>query len=454
MHPKILLAVFTALLQLTTAQQEVSQLTDASLPVLASADTRCGKDFKNKKCPTSMCCSATGYCGTTIAHCKVPENCQEKYGMCDSKKSPKGLSTSDFPRPFNKEIPDVITACSMPRTLALTFDDGPDNYTTEVLQVLSEYQARATFFLGGIINGRGSIDDEKWAPVVKSMVTAGHQIGSHTWSHPDLDKISTDERREQMYKNERAITNVIGKFPTFMRAPMVRCGKKCRKDMKSLGYHVVDEQFDSGDSRDIKPSTQEQSQNLTRIMNITGENGNMFIIQHDTDFNVAQVTRNILQNMRVTKPDWKAVPLVECLGHNLDDAYTFPEQLVYGGAAEGGCIVAGPGSCIPFTEFYDKTGCLNAADGLSYDADHCHAASENYTNSAASQPREHCAFAHKVTAALYEFCENCGKGTKHQRCDSEDFTYTARRISGSTVSSRFSSWTFVGAVLLTVYWLL
>ena len=57
-----------------------------------------------------------------------------------------------------------------------------------------------------------------------------------------------------MYKNERAIANVIGKYPTFVRAPMIRCNDKCMDDMKSLGYHVVDWQFDSEDWKEEKPA--------------------------------------------------------------------------------------------------------------------------------------------------------------------------------------------------------
>lgn len=228
MHPKVILAVFTALLQLTSAH----------LPLTSNQNLRCGKEHKNHKCPAQMCCSVAGYCGTTEAYCSVPGNCQEKFGMCDSNKTPKGPSPADFKRIYDNRIPAVIKQCKKPRTLALTFDDGPAARTHEILDVLAEYDARGTFFLGGNFNGRGSID-EGWTPVVKRMIMEGHQIGSHTWSHPNMSAISSHERKVQMQKTERAILNVVGKMPTFMRAPMVACNRSCRKDMNKLGYHVV-----------------------------------------------------------------------------------------------------------------------------------------------------------------------------------------------------------------------
>lgn len=227
MHTKVLLAVFATLLQLGYSFDGF----------------RCGKNHGNKKCPkldgNEQCCSAAGYCGITEEYCSVPGNCQSRFGTCDNELKPVGTSTKGMHRSYDDSIPDKIKRCSQNSTFALTFDDGPSEHTHEVLDVLKEFDARGTFFLGGVINGRGQID-ETWTPIVKRMVTEGHQVGSHTWSHPNMSDISSKARKQEMYKNERAILNVIGKMPTFMRAPMVDCRDGCMSDMKALGYHVVD----------------------------------------------------------------------------------------------------------------------------------------------------------------------------------------------------------------------
>lgn len=68
--------------------------------------------------------------------------------------------------------------------IALTFDDGPNEpYTRQILEVLAEYGAKATFFVIG-----------KWAirfpEIVKETADAGHEIGNHTFLHPQMSQIS------------------------------------------------------------------------------------------------------------------------------------------------------------------------------------------------------------------------------------------------------------------------
>lgn len=400
MHQKVVLAIFAAFLQLTAAHQTHEAL-------------RCGKAHNNARCAHPMCCSGAGYCGISEEYCSVPGNCQEQFGMCDTFKTPLGASVADGKRKFNVSIPPVVQKCSMPRTLALSFDDGPAQHTNDVLDALAEYGARATFFLGGIINGRGAID-EQWATVVKRMVTEGHQVGSHSWSHPNFDKLTSSARKEQMYKTERAIANVIGKMPTFMRPPMVICNGPCRKDMNDLGYHVVNWQYDSQDWKDPQPSIDQQVSSLTMSMDQIPEDGNMFVIQHDTNPNAAAVARALLRHMKST---WQAVPLVECLGYSLDQAYQFPPYLEYKGAVANGCLVSGPGTCIMPQSFDNKHGCHNTLHLLRDDVRECHESSAKVIS---SRPIEHCHYGEKVIDDLCSFCHECGE-KKKPACNSKNF---------------------------------
>lgn len=79
----------------------------------------------------------------------------------------------------------AITKCTVDKNIALTFDDGPFDYTNELLDQLKKYGYKATFFLNG--NNWGNINDYK--ATVKRMISEGHQLGSHTYvslilSHP------------------------------------------------------------------------------------------------------------------------------------------------------------------------------------------------------------------------------------------------------------------------------
>ena len=71
----------------------------------------------------------------------------------------------------------VITHCTVPGTIALTFDDGPFIYTAQLLDTLAAHGALATFFLNGV--NKGSTDG--FADVVVRAHAEGHQLGSHTY---------------------------------------------------------------------------------------------------------------------------------------------------------------------------------------------------------------------------------------------------------------------------------
>lgn len=70
------------------------------------------------------------------------------------------------------------------------------------------------------------------------MDAEGHQVGSHTWSHQDLSAISKEQVYDQMVKNEMAIRNILGKYPTYMRPPYSSCNEQCQDILSKLGYVV------------------------------------------------------------------------------------------------------------------------------------------------------------------------------------------------------------------------
>lgn len=70
----------------------------------------------------------------------------------------------------------LINQCVVPGTVALTFDDGPFSYTSDLLEILSAYGAPATFFLNGHCLGDVYYNSD----IVQRIVNEGHQLGSHT----------------------------------------------------------------------------------------------------------------------------------------------------------------------------------------------------------------------------------------------------------------------------------
>jgi peptidoglycan/xylan/chitin deacetylase (PgdA/CDA1 family) len=96
--------------------------------------------------------------------------------------------------------------------VALTFDDGPGAHTKRLLGTLAQYQARSTFF----VIGQNVANNPQ---IVRDQVAAGHEIGNHTWSHPDLTQLASDEVSDQINLADEAIEAAVGFRPTYVRPP-------------------------------------------------------------------------------------------------------------------------------------------------------------------------------------------------------------------------------------------
>jgi peptidoglycan-N-acetylglucosamine deacetylase len=100
-----------------------------------------------------------------------------------------------------------------PRQLALTFDDGPnDPHTLKLLEVLAKHEVRATFFMiGRYVQQRPQI--------ARAVAEAGHALGNHTFTHPNLIFCSEMQTRIQLAECNRAIEDVVGQTPKLFRPP-------------------------------------------------------------------------------------------------------------------------------------------------------------------------------------------------------------------------------------------
>ena len=97
--------------------------------------------------------------------------------------------------------------------VALTFDDGPCvKNTTEILEILKEHDIKATFFIVGE-------NADKNPEIVKMIHKDGHEIGNHTYTHPNLRTIPQDEIEEEISKCSRSLKNITGSSPILFRPP-------------------------------------------------------------------------------------------------------------------------------------------------------------------------------------------------------------------------------------------
>ncbi|APA08080.1 hypothetical protein SS1G_00265 [Sclerotinia sclerotiorum 1980 UF-70] len=288
---------------------------DASEPTTGGT---CGPNFGGATCGGNQCCSVSGYCGTSQDYCADPGSCLLGYGRCDSDATPAGVSTLDAVRPLMGPITykDDIYDCVQTGVVALTYDDGPYNYTSDLLDILKSYGYQATFFITGNNNGKGEIDiTAPYPSLIQRMIAEGHQVASHTWSHYSLSNISHDLRMQQMVKNEMAFNNIIGKWPTYMRPPYSDCTEAsgCWADMQTLGYHRVYFDLDTQDYLNPLPSQIQNSKNIVQKALASTTVVDYLSIQHDI---VQQSVGNLSSYYfdQIKAKGWKGVTVGECLG--------------------------------------------------------------------------------------------------------------------------------------------
>ncbi|MDF2991566.1 MAG: hypothetical protein K0S37_2080 [Microbacterium sp.] len=121
-----------------------------------------------------------------------------------------GAATEPFQGPPAR--PEDGVDCTLMPCVALTYDDGPSGLTERLLDSLHERGAPATFFvLAGAARSH--------AEVVHRAVDEDHEIATHTWSHPQLPKLTPEEVEKEVRGSADAISALIGKPVTMFRPP-------------------------------------------------------------------------------------------------------------------------------------------------------------------------------------------------------------------------------------------
>jgi peptidoglycan-N-acetylglucosamine deacetylase len=133
--------------------------------------------------------------------------------------------------------------------IALTFDDGPSaKLTPKLLDLLAAHHIKATFFLIGE-------NAAEYPDLVAREIKDGHEVANHSWSHPNLAKMSDDGVRSQLRKTDDAIRSGAGNSPTLMRPPYGSITPRQKKWInQEFGYKIVLWDVDPLDWRRPGPS--------------------------------------------------------------------------------------------------------------------------------------------------------------------------------------------------------
>jgi cellulose synthase/poly-beta-1,6-N-acetylglucosamine synthase-like glycosyltransferase/peptidoglycan/xylan/chitin deacetylase (PgdA/CDA1 family)/spore germination protein YaaH len=135
-----------------------------------------------------------------------------------------------------------------PKKVAISFDDGPDpDWTPQILDVLNRFGVRATFFMIGEVAGNN-------VGLMQRVYREGHEIGNHTFTHPDISEISPRQVDLQLNLTERLFASKLGVQPLYFRPPYSIDQDPDTNDqaapvdrVQGLGYVIVGNKIDTND---------------------------------------------------------------------------------------------------------------------------------------------------------------------------------------------------------------
>ncbi|KAF6822675.1 chitin deacetylase [Colletotrichum plurivorum] len=290
---------------------------------------QCGPANGNAVCAVNECCSAAGFCGSGPDYCRAPD-CQFQFGpACDANKTPPGLNTSSIARNQLGQVayggPGVYS-CVNPGDVALTFDDGPDRYTNDLLDLLKKYNASATFMVTGNNNAKGEIDNATlpWANVIKPQTANETNVASAKLRRPNAETRCTNWKWFEVPDSQiivqekliveayKALRNIIGVFPT---PPFSSCTAECgcEDDMAALGYSIIYFDLDTEDYLHDSPTEIIKSKKIVdqALAAKPGATDNFLVIGHDIH---QQTVYNLAEYMLQRFKAKKMVTLGDCLG--------------------------------------------------------------------------------------------------------------------------------------------
>ena len=172
--------------------------------------------------------------------------------------------------------------------VVLTFDDGPWPTTPAVLKALADQCTKAMFFPIGKHAGY-------YPNIIRQVVEAGHTVGSHTWSHKDLSRLTADEAKDEIEKGIAAVSIALGNQPVapFFRFPALRHPPEMVKYLGERNVGIFSTDMDSFDFKMRKPE-----QVVKSVMAKLEKHGKGIILMHDFQQATAHAVPELLAKLK------------------------------------------------------------------------------------------------------------------------------------------------------------
>jgi peptidoglycan-N-acetylglucosamine deacetylase len=205
------------------------------------------------------------------------------------------------------------------KKLALTFDDGPDpRYTQRILDVLAEKNVKATFF---VIGGSAS----SYPSILKKVFNAGHDIGNHTFTHPNLSLISRTQIELELNATQKLLEATLGITTLLFRPPYAEDIEPQTTDhaqslfsASELGYTTIGMKIDPHDW-----ALPTKGQIVTQVVAQANQGAGNIVLLHDAGGNREQTIQALSELIdRLRAQGYEFVTVHELL--NLDREAVMP----------------------------------------------------------------------------------------------------------------------------------
>lgn len=185
--------------------------------------------------------------------------------------------------------------CSKENCVALTFDNGPTQFTEQLLDTLKSYNAQATFFVIGQ-------NAEHQPDLLRRIINEDHLIGNQSFNHKDFTRISAKEIKSELNASDDLIEEITGYRPEFFRFPY---GAYTPEVLKIIEKPVISYTLDSKDWKNKNVDS------LVNTLSHPPKNG--IILVHDINATTVKALAKALQNYR--ENGTRVVSLKKLLAH-------------------------------------------------------------------------------------------------------------------------------------------
>jgi peptidoglycan/xylan/chitin deacetylase (PgdA/CDA1 family) len=186
--------------------------------------------------------------------------------------------------PGSRLFGEALTAPPRPGEIALTFDDGPNPaWTPRLLDTLAAHNVQASFFLLGNF-ARATPD------LVRRIAAAGHLIGNHSWSHPDLSLESKARIRAELQQTSDTLAQILGAPVRYFRPPFGARRSAVFRIARELGLQTA--LWNAMTSDWSEPSAERIAARLgKKVDGLTGRGHAVNIVLHDGGYRALGTNR-------------------------------------------------------------------------------------------------------------------------------------------------------------------